>query len=164
MVMYMIMTYEMILEVKEYNGVKITDKIRQKAIDMTEQLDLLSYHEGLDIVLDDMELVINEEAEETTKKAKTVQKEMTKAQSDKKVDKPKKVDTLAKVKTQKAKKKVDENKDNIIEAMVEFTSDNEFIINPQVIKNGHISFKDKDGNYYSLKLTKHKSKPDGYTD
>ena len=99
----MIMTYEQILKVTEYQGVAINDKIRQKAIDMTEQLDLLSYHEGLEIVLDDMELLVNEQAEEMTKQAKKVQKEMTKAQSDKK---PKKVDSLAKVKTQKAKKKV----------------------------------------------------------
>lgn len=160
----MIMTEQQIMTITEYNGVKITDKIRQKAIDMTCQLDLLSYHEGLDIVLDDMELVINEEAEETTKKAKTIQKEMTKAQSDKKVDKPKKVDTLAKVKTQKAKKKVDVNKDDIIEQMIQFATDCEAIIDPQVIKTGHVSFKDKEGNYYSIKLTKHKTKPDGYTE
>ena len=38
----MIMTYEQILKVTEYQGVAINDKIRQKAIDMTEQLDLLS--------------------------------------------------------------------------------------------------------------------------
>ena len=94
----MIMTYEQILKVTEYQGVAINDKIRQKAIEMTEQLDLLSYHEGLEIVLDDMELLVNEQAEEMTKQAKKVQKEMTKAQSDKK---PKKVDSLAKVKTQK---------------------------------------------------------------
>lgn len=160
----MIMTYEQIQVIKEYNGIKVTDKIRQKAIEMTEQLDLLSYHEGLDIVLDDMELVINEQAEETTKKAKSVQKEMTKAQGDKKPKEPKKVDSLAKVKTQKAKKKVDENKEGIIEQMIQFTIDTEVIIDPQVIKTGHISFKDKDGNYYSIKLTKHKSQPDGYVE
>ena len=155
----MIMTYEQILKVTEYQGVTINDKIRQKAIEMTEQLDLLSYHEGLEIVLDDMELLVNEQAEEMTKQAKKVQKEMTKAQCDKK---PKKVDSLAKVKTQKAKKKVDTNKDNLIQALAEFGENCELIFNPQMIKNGQLSFKDAEGNYYSLKLTKHKTMPDGY--
>ena len=98
-------------------------------------------------------------AEEMTKQAKKVQKEMTKAQSDKK---PKKVDSLAKVKTQKAKKKVDTNKDNLIQALAEFGESCELIFNPQMIKNGQLSFKDAEGNYYSLKLTKHKTMPDGY--
>ena len=84
---------------------------------------------------------------------------MTKAQSEKK---PKKVDSLAKVKTQKAKKKVDTNKDNLIQALAEFSENCELIFNPQMIKNGQLSFKDVEGNYYSLKLTKHKTMPDGY--
>ncbi len=157
--MIKVMTYEMIMEIKQYNGVEITDKIRQSAIEMTEKLDLLSYHEGLDIVLDDLGLVINEEAEETTKKAKSVQKEMTKAQSE---PTKKKVDTLAKVKTQKAKKKVDVNKDCLISSIEAFCKANDLMVDPQTIKSNQVSFKDKEGNYYSLKLTKHKAKPDGY--
>lgn len=158
--MFMIMTYEQIMKVKEYEGVAITDKIRQEAIEMTEQLDLLSYHEGLDIVLDDRGLIKNEIAEETDKKAKKVQKEMTKAQAEKKP----KVDTLAKVKTQKAKKKVDTLKDEIFQEMTKFATDTDCIKFAQVVKNGQISFMDSEGNFYSIKLTKHKTKPDGYAE
>ena len=71
-------------------------------------------------------------------------------------------DSLAKVKTQKAKKKVDVNKDGLIASIEEFCKANNLMVEPQTIKSNQISFKDLEGNYYSLKLTKHKAKPDGY--
>ncbi|MEG2697230.1 MAG: hypothetical protein RR952_06645 [Cetobacterium sp.] len=156
----MLMTYEQILVVKEYEGVAITDKIIQEAIEMTEQLDLLSYHEGLDIVLDDKGLIKNEIAEEVNSKAKKVQKEMTKAKGEKKP----KADTLAKVKTLKAKKKVDICKDEIFEELEKFAKLTDCIKFAQTVKNGQISFMDTEGSFYSIKLTKHKTKPDGYAE
>ena len=149
-----IMTYDKILQLKEWNGVPITDKIRQKAIETTEKLDLLSYSEGLDIVLDDMEILVNEEAEKSNKVALQVQKEImrTEGKKEEKEKKPRKPRTP----------KVDKNKDDLLNQIMEFAESCQLMTNPQFVKKGQLSFVDKEGNYYSLKLTKHKTKPEGY--
>ena len=149
-----IMTYDKILQLKEWNGVPITDKIRQKAIETTEKLDLLSYSEGLDIVLDDMEILVNEEAEKSNKVALQVQKEImrTEGKKEEKEKKPRKPRTP----------KVDKNKDDLLAELLQFAESCQLMTNPQFVKKGQLSFVDKEGNYYSLKLTKHKTKPEGY--
>ena len=149
-----IMTYDKILQLKEWNGVPITDKIRQKAIETTEKLDLLSYSEGLDIVLDDMEILVNEEAEKSNKQALKVQKEImrTEGKKEEKEKKPRKPRAP----------KVDKNKDDLLAELLQFAESCQLMVNPQFVKKGQLSFVDKEGNYYSLKLTKHKTKPEGY--
>ena len=150
-----IMTFDKICQLKEWKGITITDKIRQKAIKMTEDLDLLSYSEGLDIVLDDMEILVNEEAEKSNKVALKVQKEIMRTEGkkeEKKEKKPRKPRTP----------KVDKNKDDLLSQIMEFAENCQLMTNPQFVKKGQLSFVDKEGNYYSLKLTKHKTKPEGY--
>ena len=147
-----IMTYDQILKLEEYKGIKITEQIRQEAIKQTEMLDLVSYSEGLEIVLDDMELLENEEATELNQKAKKVQKELTRGER-KKEDKPR-----------KRTAKIDPLKDNIVNNILEYCTNTNIFVNPLLLKSNIISFKDQDGKYYSIKITKHKTKPEGYQD
>ena len=70
---------------------------------------------------------------------------------------------LEKVKNQKAKKKADENKETISETLFNFVKSNEIFGKEQEISATKISFQDKDGNIYTIALTKHKSRPNGYT-
>lgn len=82
----------------------------------------------------------------------------------KKTKEEKKASAIAKVKTMKKKEQADENKEEIKNAFLEWFNNTACIINPQEVKNQQYSFMDKDGNYYSFKLTKHtKGKPDGYS-
>lgn len=75
----------------------------------------------------------------------------------------KKNNAIAKVKTMKRKEQADENKEEIKKAFLEWFNSCDCVKNPQEVKNNQFCFMDKDGNYYSFKLTKHiKGKPDGY--
>ena len=74
---------------------------------------------------------------------------------------PKK-DTIAKVKTQKAKKKEDKTKTNIIDILEKLLTNNSEFNNPQKMTASKFTFTDNDGNYCSISMTRHKAKPDGY--
>lgn len=74
----------------------------------------------------------------------------------------KKVSPINKVKQLKKKKQVDELKEEIKTSFIEWADNNNLLINVQEIKNNQFVFTDKEGNFYSFKLTKHKSQPDGY--
>lgn len=76
-------------------------------------------------------------------------------------DKPKK-STIAKVKTMKRKQEIDENKEIIKQVFSEWLFNNPTFVMPQEYKNNYFGFFDKDGNFYSFKLTKHKTVQDGY--
>ena len=91
--------------------------------------------------------------------------EDTKAKTKKTKDakEPKKSSPIAKVKTMKKKAQLEENKEEIKQAFVEWLESASCIVNPQEIKGGQYCFMDKDGNFYSFKLTKHKTIQDGYT-
>ena len=114
-----------------------------KTLDITrdEAIELLEFDEGK---TDNMEVKKIEEKE-------------------KKKTKKKKGETLAKVKTQKAKKKTDKNKEQIMTLINKLIDENiEVFINPQIMTASKMTFTDKDNNYYSISITKHKTKPDGY--
>lgn len=70
---------------------------------------------------------------------------------------------LEKVKNQKAKKKADKNKETVTETLFNFVKSSEIFVKEQEISATKISFQDKDGNFYTIALTKHKSRPNGYT-
>lgn len=70
--------------------------------------------------------------------------------------------TIAKVKTMKKKQEVDENKETIKQAFSKWFYSNPMFVLPQEYKNNYFGFFDKDGNFYSFKLTKHKTIQDGY--
>lgn len=71
---------------------------------------------------------------------------------------------LDKVKLMKAKRKVDEEKSSIIERIFAFVRGQEDVHGVQDMTSTKISFKGESGTYYSVTITKHKSKPDGYAD
>ena len=70
--------------------------------------------------------------------------------------------SLEKVKYMKAKIKRDINKQNIIDDIFAKTQTSEHIFYPQEMTSTKLSFQDKDGNFYTLQITKHKTRPDGY--
>ena len=70
--------------------------------------------------------------------------------------------SIEKVKHMKAKAKADINKQNIIDDIFAKAQTSEHIFNPQEMTSTKLSFQDKDGNFYTLQITKHKSRPDGY--
>lgn len=76
----------------------------------------------------------------------------------------KKRSPIEKVKYSKAKKKADANKESIVGAVLEFLKFCALVRGVQKMTATKISFKDADGNYYTVTVTKHKTKPDGYAD
>lgn len=74
----------------------------------------------------------------------------------------KKVSPIAKVKTMKAKKKIDEQKQSILDLIFNFVNNAEQVKCYQQVTGTKASFKDAFGNYYSISVTKHKKKPDGF--
>lgn len=74
----------------------------------------------------------------------------------------KKVSPIAKVKTMKAKKKIDEQKQSILNLIFNFVNNAEQVKCYQQITSTKASFKDSFGNYYSISVTKHKKKPEGF--
>lgn len=70
--------------------------------------------------------------------------------------------SLEKVKHMKAKIKGDINKENIIDDIFAKAQTSEHIFNTQEMTATKMSFQDKDGNFYTLQITRHKSRPDGY--
>ena len=70
--------------------------------------------------------------------------------------------SIEKVKHMKAKIKGDINKENIIDDIFAKAQTSEHIFNPQEMTATKLSFQDKDGNFYTVQVTKHKSRPNGY--
>ena len=70
--------------------------------------------------------------------------------------------SIEKVKHMKAKVKGDINKENIIDDIFAKAQTSEHIFNAQEMTATKLSFQDKDGNFYTLQVTKHKSRPEGY--
>ena len=70
--------------------------------------------------------------------------------------------SIEKVKHMKAKVKGDANKERIIDDIFAKTEASEHIHNVQEMTATKMSFQDKDGNFYTVQVTKHKSRPEGY--
>lgn len=70
--------------------------------------------------------------------------------------------SIEKVKYMKAKVKADINKELIIDDIFAKAQTSEHIFNAQEMTATKMSFQDKDGNFYTIQVTKHKSRPDGY--
>lgn len=80
----------------------------------------------------------------------------------KKEEPKKEYSPINKIKKMKAKEKTDETRELIKNQFMEWLESNENIINPQEFKTNYFGFFDKDNNFYSFKLTKHKTIQDGY--
>ena len=72
--------------------------------------------------------------------------------------------SIEKVKYMKAKVKADVNKELIIDDIFAKTQASEHVHNAQEMTATKMSFQDKDGNFYTVQVTKHKSRPDGYVE
>lgn len=118
----------------------------------------ITREEALELLEFDKGNTDNEEADKLEDKDKKNKKE-------EKSNTGKKGNSLDKVKNQKAKKKVDETKDEIMQILENTLDGNtEVFKNSQSLTSSKITFMAKDGNYYSVSLTKHKAKPDGYSE
>ena len=62
----------------------------------------------------------------------------------------------------KQKAKADKVKTDVMSSILELLQD--MTKNPELVKNGQICFRGLDDQFYTLKLTKNKSCPDGYSD
>lgn len=80
----------------------------------------------------------------------------------KKEEPKKEYSPINKIKKMKAKAKTDETRELIKNQFMEWLESNENIVNPQEFKTNYFGFFDKDNNFYSFKLTKHKTIQDGY--
>lgn len=69
--------------------------------------------------------------------------------------------SLDKVKLMKAKKKSDAEKEKLIEQVFEFVKALDVVQISTEITSTKLSLMTKDGNFYSVAITKHKSRPDG---
>lgn len=123
---------------------------------LMEKLEI-TREEALEILDFDKGDCYNKEAEELEEKAKIQAKEEKKPKDGKKGK-----SSLDKIKYQKAKKKVDVTKTAIMDLITSTLETSELIQLFQKMTATKSSFMDKDGNYYSVSLTKHKAKPDGF--
>lgn len=80
----------------------------------------------------------------------------------KKEEPKKEYSPINKIKKMKAKAKTDETRELIKNQFMKWLESNENIVNPQEFKTNYFGFFDKDNNFYSFKLTKHKTIQDGY--
>jgi len=71
---------------------------------------------------------------------------------------------IGKVLTMKAKKKADANKSEVVNTIFDAIESDQTFVNSQAMTSNKMSFQDKDGTYYSVVITKHKTKPDGFKD
>ena len=122
---------------------------------LMEKLEL-TREEALEMLEFDKGNIDNEEVDELEEKVKAQAKEK------KPKDGKKGRSSLDKVKYQKAQKKVDATKSAIMDLITNSLSTSELIHLFQKMTATKSSFMDKDGNYYSVSLTKHKAKPDGF--
>ena len=67
-----------------------------------------------------------------------------------------------KAKKSEQKAKADKVKTDVMNSILELLQD--MTKNPELVKNGQICFRGLDDQFYTLKLTKNKSCPDGYSD
>ena len=132
-------------------------KNQEKEITILMEKLELTREEAMEILEFDKGNIDNEEAEELEEKVKTQTKEEKKPKDGKKGK-----SSLDKIKYQKAQKKVDVTKAAIMDLITSTLSTSELIQLFQKMAATKSSFMDKDGNYYSVSLTKHKTKPDGF--
>ncbi len=64
----------------------------------------------------------------------------------------------------KAKKKADAVKTSIVNAIFDYIEGDQLFRMSQQMTSNKMSFKAEDGSYYTVAITKHKSKPDGFKD
>jgi hypothetical protein len=127
---------------------KLSDK--EKAILRNMEILGISREEAEELYAFDNDEIDNEEVIAIEKKQQKNKKAQEKRTS------------LEKVKHMKAKIKGDINKQNIIDDIFAKAQTSEHIFNPQEMTATKLSFQDKDGNFYTLQITKHKSRPEGY--
>ena len=126
-------------------------KINEKEVSKLMETLEISREEALELVSFDKEEIDNEEVAKVEEKVKAAEK-----------PKKKKGSSLDKVKLQKAKKKADKVKDGILAVIANMTNASDQFQNVQNLTPTKFTFVATDGSFYTVSLTKHKVKPDGY--
>ena len=117
----------------------VAKSIKSLEISKEEALELWSFdHEDND----------NEEVDKIEKKIES--------------EKPKPPSKIGNVLTMKAKKKIDIEKDLIVDAIHEAINAEPSLKFPQFMSANKITFISDSDTYYTVSITKHKRKPDGY--
>jgi len=77
-------------------------------------------------------------------------------------EKPKAPSKIGKVLNMKMKKKIDEEKETLTKMLLETLNTSNLVLYPQEMTTTKITFVTDTKTYYTVALTKHKTKPDGY--
>jgi len=126
----------------------MASKHEQEIAKLMKQLDI-TREEALEVIAFDKGIVENETVDQIEAGIAQVAEE-------------KKRSPIEKVKYSKAKKKADVNKELIVKNIYDFLKNMDLFQGVQKMTATKTSFQDKDGNFYTVTVTKHKSKPDGY--
>lgn len=124
--------------------------VKEKTIRKNMEVLGISREEAEELWAFDNEEIDNEEVNKIEEKVKS------------KGGKKEKRSSLEKVMHMKAKATRNENKENIIDDIFTLTQTSEHVFNPQDMTSTKMSFQDKDGNFYTVQVTAHKSRPAGY--
>ena len=127
----------------------VIDKMLEKKLHkMMINLEL-TYEEAMELHYFDKEENDNEEVTEIEAKVK----------AEKEANKP---STIGKVKNMKMKKKEDAQREGILGQVFGFVKTMADFKRAAQMTTSKMSFEAEDGTYYSVTITKHKSKPDGF--
>lgn len=135
----------------------IKKALSQKETEIKKNMKILgiSRDEALEMWAFDHDEMDNEEVNAIEEKIGAIKKEAG----------PKTGSPLDKVRHMKAKKKADAEKHGVIESIFNFLKGQASIgaiVEPQEMSATKMSFMGKDGGFYTVTITKHKNRPDGY--
>ena len=136
-------------EMMEYITLEYPKFSKSKVADICKLMEKLAI--PLEEAIELMEFDKNPQDLDTKQKATKEIKKMT-AQAKKEL----------KAKKSEQKAKADKVKTDVMSSILELLQD--MTKNPELVKNGQICFRGLDDQFYTLKLTKNKNCPDGYSD
>ena len=132
--------------------------LSQKEAEIKKNMGILgiSHDEALEMWAFDHDEMDNEEVNAIEEKIGAIKKEAG----------PKTGSPLDKVRNMKAKKKADAEKEGVIKTIFNFLrgeAASGAIVQPQEMSTTKMSFMGTNGGYYTVTITKHKARPDGYS-
>ena len=130
----------------------MTNKEMEKQITNSMKKLEITRDEAIDLIKFDLEEVGNEEAEAIEAKIKE-KKDALKAM---------KPSPIAKVKMMKAKKKIDAEKQALVDALFAFVKESDLTFNVQEMTGTKVTMQGETGEIYSIALTKHRGEVNGY--
>lgn len=129
---------------------KINKELEQELYTSMTKLGL-TYDEAVELHYFDKEETTNDDVSAIESKIKTEKEAVVK------------VSPIGKVKLMKAKRKIDFQRTDIINKVFGFLKTMEEVKASAQMTSSKVSFETEDGTFYSVTVTKHKSKPDGFS-